>query len=129
MMIQEPLRCFFSGYSVWLELEQFDGDLDSALHTASKELNVYAIPAPHVTVVYGVSHLPEWEARKRFQEVVFKRISSWPSLKHKGFRTDVELEGVDGGLMVRNRLEWLRKSYTSNLLLCTFTHAFPLLCF
>lgn len=100
MVFPEPLRFIFSGYSVWLELEQFDGDLDSALHTTSKELSVHAIPAPHVTVVYGVSHLPESEARKIFREVVLDRIPYWPQLKHKGFLTDVEWDGVNGGQMV-----------------------------
>jgi hypothetical protein len=126
-MIQEPLRFIFSGYSVWLELEQFDGDLDSALHTASKELSVHSIPAPHVTVVYGVSHLPEWEARKRFREVVLERISSWPPLKHKGFLTDVEWEGVDGGQMVRKTARAVKE--ISHSVTCIFTYAFPLLCF
>jgi hypothetical protein len=127
-MIQEPLRCIFFGYSVWLELEQFDGDLDSALHTASKELFLQAIPAPHVTVVYGVSHLPEWEVRKRFREVVLERIPSWPPLKHKGFLTEVEWEGVDGGEMVRKRGRAVEE--ISHLIPFLFTHAaFPLFCF
>ena len=100
MMVQDPLKFIFSGYSIWLELEQFDNDLDTVLHTASAELGVLPIPAPHVTVVYGVSHLPEWQARKKFRDVVLEHIPEWPALKHKGFITDVEYEGVNGGLMV-----------------------------
>ena len=104
MIVQDPLRFVFSGYSVWLELEQFHRDLDRAIQTASTELGVRPIPAPHVTVVYGISHLPQEEVRKRFMEVV-EKIPLWPPLKHKGFVSDVEWNGVNGGLMVCDIVE------------------------
>jgi hypothetical protein len=100
MMVQEPLKFIFKGYSVWLELESFENDLDAVLQTASTELGVHKIPSPHVTVIYGVSHLPEWQVRKNFRDIVLEQIPEWPPLKHKGFITDVEYEGVNGGLMV-----------------------------
>ena len=50
MMLKDTLRFSFSGYSIWLDPEQFDSDLDNAIKVASKELGVYPIPAPHVTL-------------------------------------------------------------------------------
>jgi hypothetical protein len=102
MEVKNALRFEFEGYSVWLEPEQFQGDLDKAIQTASEELRVIPIPVPHATLVYGISHLPEVEVKRRFNEVALK-ISEWPSLELKGFLTDIELDGLDGGTMVRKR--------------------------
>ena len=66
----------FAGFSVWLELEQFDEDLDKAIRTASTELGVHPIPEPHVTVLYGIcSTVSEWEMRRMFREIVEQNIS------------------------------------------------------
>ena len=103
MKKKSRLRFVFSGYSVWLEPEQFQGDLDEIIQTASQELSTFPIQAPHATVLYGISHIPENEARRRFKNLDDK-ISEWPPLEQKGIQTEIEIEGVDGGEMVRNGL-------------------------
>ena len=50
MKLNDALRFSFSGYSIWLDPEQYNSDLDKAIKVASKELGVYPIPAPHVTL-------------------------------------------------------------------------------
>ena len=99
----------FAGYSIWLEPEQFQGDLEAAIRTASKELDVIPVPAPHSTVIYGISHLEEAEVKKRFQQLAFK-LTEWPRLEHKGFITDIELNGVNGGEMVSKLRETKRNT-------------------
>ena len=125
----------FQGYAIWLDLEQQQQqqhqhepkpfflnpspphttttlveetkqDLDDALRTASAELGVAPIPAPHVTALYGIQHLSEDEVRQRFQDVANElfwfrqRWSSWPVLEPVGFLSNVEIAGKNGGQMV-----------------------------
>ena len=76
-----PLRFVFSGYSLWLELEQQDidnngqGDLDRAMIDAADRFHLGgAIPSPHVTALYGIDTISEEdEMRRVFREDV-KRI-------------------------------------------------------
>jgi hypothetical protein len=95
------LRFAFAGYSIWLEPEPLGDDLDGVIETASAELGVYPIPAPHATVLYGVTHLPEDEVKKRFRDIVYDEIVAWPSLEPAGFITGFEIAGENGGSMVR----------------------------
>ena len=72
-----PLRFVFTGYSLWLELEQVDiddkglGDLDRAMVDAADRFNLEgAIPSPHVTALYGINTIrDEVEMRRVFREV------------------------------------------------------------
>ena len=73
-----PLRFVFTGYSLWLELEQVDiddkglGDLDRAMVDAADRFNLEgAIPSPHVTALYGINTIrDEEEMRRVFREDV-----------------------------------------------------------
>ena len=110
----------FRGYSVWLELEQVNGgDIDQALDVASRDLHVHRIPAPHVTVEYGMNHLgSEQEYLDRFDQLCCGRggarvgqkdsedghdaaaseigeLTTWPSFQVKGIHTDVSYDGVE----------------------------------
>mmetsp|Transcript_28717 Transcript_28717/g.34988 ORF Transcript_28717/g.34988 Transcript_28717/m.34988 type:complete len:266 (+) Transcript_28717:295-1092(+) len=96
--LREPLRFSFKGYTIWLEFEEYSGDFTEAIEHSAKELGVPPIPQPHVTAIYGMDHLSENEIQRKFDEVK-KVIKSWPDLKPRGIVADVELDGVDGGLM------------------------------
>jgi hypothetical protein len=102
MKVSGMLRFVFAGYSIWLEPEQFHSDLASAIQVASKEVDTYPIPAPHVTLIYGMSDLSEKEMIKRFRVVFSNEVRTWPTLRHKGFISDIALDGVNGGLMVNS---------------------------
>ena len=73
-----PLRFVFTGYSLWLELEQFNiddnglGDLDHAMIDAADRFKLGgAIPSPHVTALYGIDTISdEEEMRRMFREDV-----------------------------------------------------------
>jgi len=59
-----PLRFEFRGYSVWLEIEDVNGDLDKALDVAAQELHVHRVPSPHVTVEYGSAYFFHFRSTK-----------------------------------------------------------------
>ncbi len=85
-----PLRFVFSGYSLWLELEQreFDddgrGDLDRAVFDAALRFRLgSAIPSPHVTALYGFGHVEkEGEIVRLFREDV-KRVLLEEAVKRR----------------------------------------------
>ena len=91
-----PLDFVFKGYSIWLELEQQANDLYRALEAAALDLDVHCIPAPHVTAIYGISHLSETEMLRRFRKNLVPRVESWPELRAIGFKVDKSYDGVDG---------------------------------
>ena len=92
-----PLRFEFRGYSVWLEVEDFQGDLDAALDVAASDLHVHRVPSPHVTVEYGMTHVPEDEMRRRFRGLPGKQLlQDWPVFDVRGIQTGSTYDGVDG---------------------------------
>ena len=123
---QPPLRFVFSGYSIWLELEQLNidihgrGDLDRAVMDAADHFHLGgAIPSPHVTALYGIDTisdddeicrlfrdkvklvlLKEAEKRKQERGDFCETEKLWPDLISNGIIVDVEFDGVDGGRMV-----------------------------
>eukprot|EP00980_Cylindrotheca_fusiformis_P019841 scaffold6966_cov112-Cylindrotheca_fusiformis.AAC.19 len=111
LLAKEPLRFVFSGYSVWLELEQYQDDLDRVCAESKERLGLpHGVPEPHVTAIYGMTHLSEQEARKKLQQVA-EDVQDWPILEHKGFVNDIELEGVNGGAM---DMAWMEGTFATN---------------
>jgi hypothetical protein len=127
------LQYIFSGYSIWLELEQQEvdingiGDLDVAVALASDEFNLGGvIPSPHVTALYGITTIAtDEEARSMFRGEVMKTISKraekrqrdggsrkvWPDLEATGVLVGAEFDGVDGGLM---DMAWAEISFATS---------------
>ena len=95
-----PLRFVFSGYSLWLELEQQDiddkgrGDLDRAMIDAADRFSLGgAIPSPHVTALYGICTIDnEEEMRRMFREDVKQILVN---VAEKQRRTDDDGGGGD----------------------------------
>ena len=95
-LLATPLDFVFKGYSIWLELEQVENDLDRALQAAAVDLDVDVIPEPHVTAIYGMTHLTESQVLTQFRESLVPRIQSWPELRVQGFKVDKSFDGQDG---------------------------------
>eukprot|EP00804_Cyclotella_cryptica_P027455 CCRYP_008875-RB/>CCRYP_008875-RB protein AED:0.06 eAED:0.06 QI:177/1/1/1/1/1/3/340/316 len=119
-----PLRFIFSGYSLWLELKQFNistdgrGDLSRMVDDAAIKFQTVPIPMPHVTALYGIE-LEEEDVRRIFREDVRRvleeksserrkksgfddsgsRKALWPDLEALGILVDVEYNGVNRGTM------------------------------
>lgn len=96
-----PLRYVFSGYSIWLELEQRDidintgrGDLDRAMLDAADYFYLGgAIPSPHVTALYGIDTIAdEDEIRRRFREDVKRILLNEAEMRKRRLR----MEDQDG---------------------------------
>lgn len=118
-----PLRFVFTGYSLWLDLEQRNidgngqGDLDRAMIDAADAFSLGgAIPSPHVTALYGINTISEEnemkrifredvrqvlldEAEKRRREAGSDSGKLWPDLVASGIVVDAEFDGVNGGTM------------------------------
>ena len=121
--LRPPLRFVFKGYSIWLDLEQFQdvngqGDLDRAVSECARAYNVHPIPAPHVTALYGIAFEDERELQRIFSSELMPAIleergkrrratgegdesegACWPDLDATGFIVGTEFDGRDGGTM------------------------------
>lgn len=132
---QPALRYRFSGYSIWLELEQQEvdndgvGDLELAVKEAADEFHLGgAIPAPHVTALYGIATIAnDEEAINIFREEVMEVITNrarkrkevtgcnagklWPDLDATGILVGAEFDGVNGGEM---DMAWAEISFATS---------------
>ena len=95
---REPLRFAFSGFSLWLSVEEVRGDVSRAISDMAFQNGLQRIPEPHVTALYGMQNLTAVEALERFGQVK-QQITSWPALKPVGVLSDLEFYGVGGGTM------------------------------
>lgn len=95
---RDSLYYEFVGYSIWLEVEQYENDLDRAISIAAEDLGLFPIPEPHVTAIYGMTHLAEEDIKDKFASIR-QEIESWPNLRVNGVITDIEQRGISGGLM------------------------------
>ena len=118
-LLRPPLRFVFKGWSVWLDVEEppgssganattTTGPFTEALAYAASRHSVNPIPAPHVTVIYGIDHIDEDMVLRRFRslgesltQLMLGRndTAMWPPLASKGVLSDIEIDGVNGGTM------------------------------
>lgn len=112
--LRDPLYFRFTGYTIWLELEEesFNFDLSRSISKVSHDLGLLPIPGPHVTAIYGMTHLTSEEVIKKWNQEVKSKIRSWPELMPSGLIVDVERAGIDGGLM---DMAWAEISYKTSL--------------
>mmetsp|Transcript_35603 Transcript_35603/g.70073 ORF Transcript_35603/g.70073 Transcript_35603/m.70073 type:complete len:827 (+) Transcript_35603:171-2651(+) len=114
---REPLRFEFTGYTLWIELEQFESDLDHIIQVASKNQCIHPIPTPHLTLFYGMEHFQNegevlsmfnGEFKKFLEDNKFK----WPSsLKPKAVLSDIAFDGVNGEVM---DMAWSEMSFVTS---------------
>ena len=77
-------------------MSQADQDLEKAIASVALDHSLCPIPAPHCTVVYGVSHLSESEIRNVFRDKIAPVAHGWPALETQGSQVGVSYDGVDG---------------------------------
>uniref|UniRef100_A0A6V2NWX6 Uncharacterized protein n=1 Tax=Ditylum brightwellii TaxID=49249 RepID=A0A6V2NWX6_9STRA len=95
---REPLRYEFAGFTIWLELEQFDSDLSNAIQYFADTHGLLPLPRPHVTALYGMTHLNESEAISLFRSIPSHLPEKrWPAFQRPvGVLMDIAQNGVNG---------------------------------
>jgi hypothetical protein len=110
---REPLQWEFKGLTLWLEFEEFDGDLSRANEFISAKYGTEQIPLVHATAVYGMEHLDEKEAVERMSKI--KRIlpnGSWPVMNAPiAVKQDLSREGKPGQVCT---ISWAELTLRSN---------------
>jgi len=93
---RKPLQWEFYGLTLWLELEEYDGDLTNAIQDATNKYGVEKIPVSHTTAIYGMTHLTPSEACAKLRSVP-DRIPQWPQFsKPTGIVQDIAVAGRPG---------------------------------
>lgn len=97
-----PLSFSFCGYSLWLQMEEVDMDVTKALQHAVDFHGLHPIPEPHVTLIYGMTHLSKEEVLHIFQNEFKSFISTWSQnsdqskIQAVGLLADKTFDGVNG---------------------------------
>lgn len=113
---RDPLNFRFCGYSIWLDIcgSEEGGDYYSCIDACAEKFGLEPIQG-HVTVIYGMTHLTDEEVRRTFRDELMPRFMKerrkWPSLKPIGVLSDVELDGVRGGMM---DMAWSEISFSNS---------------
>uniref|UniRef100_A0A7S2RIR2 Uncharacterized protein n=2 Tax=Eucampia antarctica TaxID=49252 RepID=A0A7S2RIR2_9STRA len=97
-----PLSFRFCGYTLWLEPEQFDNDLSQAMSMACTAHGLHPIPSPHITLIYGMTHLTETEVQHLFRhdlQLLLRKGWGEP-FQSIGILADKTFDGVNGENMV-----------------------------
>ncbi|GMI39490.1 hypothetical protein TeGR_g9918 [Tetraparma gracilis] len=110
-MPSRQLEFSFEGYTIWL-IPRGAPSLMSSIRKVARSLLIEAVPAPHLTLFYGVPFpgdeaAADGAAREAFRGVR-DAVDAFPPLTCTGCVCDVELAGVDGGLM---SMSWAEISY------------------
>lgn len=93
---RNPLEWEFHGLTLWIELEEFENDLTLACKYMSTSHGVQEIPQPHITAIYGMTHLSVAEAKARLRSIPNK-ILTWPPFRRPiGVVQDIAVAGNPG---------------------------------
>lgn len=94
--LPHKLQWEFYGLTIWLELEEFDGDMTQAIHDMATTFNIEAIPKSHTTAIYGMTHLTEEKGKQKLH-MVKDIIGQWPCFCHPtSVVSDIAVEGRPG---------------------------------
>jgi hypothetical protein len=95
---RKPLQWNFKGLTVWLEFEEFNGDLTKANEFLASQYGTEVIPCVHATAIYGMEHLPADEAKKRLARIPsILPGGKWPVMERPvAVKQDVSQEGLPG---------------------------------
>lgn len=108
---RRKLQWEFKGLTLWIELEEFDGDLTRAVEDLSSRHSSPFIPQPHATAIYGMEHLTHDEARERMSRVK-EEVGAWPKFaRPTGVTSDIAVCGRPGQVC---SIAWSELTLASN---------------
>jgi hypothetical protein len=95
---RQPLQWEFKGLTLWLEFEEFDGDLTRANEFLAAKYGTRTVPRAHATAIYGMDHLSEEEAKTRLAKVPLALPDGkWPLMDRPvAVKQDISQEGLPG---------------------------------
>ena len=95
---RKPLQWEFKGLTLWLEFEEFDGDLTKANEFLASKYGTEVIPCVHATAIYGMEHLTVEEAKDRLSRIPnILPGGKWPLMgRPVAIKQDISQEGLPG---------------------------------
>eukprot|EP00565_Helicotheca_tamesis_P003590 CAMPEP_0185736754 /NCGR_PEP_ID=MMETSP1171-20130828/28696_1 /TAXON_ID=374046 /ORGANISM="Helicotheca tamensis, Strain CCMP826" /LENGTH=276 /DNA_ID=CAMNT_0028407471 /DNA_START=221 /DNA_END=1048 /DNA_ORIENTATION=+ len=110
---REPLRYKFTGLAIWLEIKQTNSDLSNAIQHFAGTHGLLPIPRPHITALYGMTHMTTSEAIALFRTIPSRLPGrKWPTFqKPVGVLQDVAFEGVNGEFA---NMAWSELTFATN---------------
>jgi hypothetical protein len=121
---RKPLQWEFKGLTLWLEFEEFNGDLTRANQFLATTYGTEAIPVVHATAIYGMEHLDEEEAKRRLAEIPSILPNGiWPEMDRPvAIKQDISQEGLPGQVC---SIAWAELTLKTN---CKHEKAMDALC-
>jgi len=111
---EEPvkkLKWEFYGLTLWIELEEYDLDLTTAVEDLAYKFNLELIPKCHMTAIYGMTHLTIDQAKEKLQAVK-DVIPTWPDFAPPtGVVSDIAVCGRPGQVC---DVAWCELTLSSN---------------
>jgi hypothetical protein len=95
---RKPLQWKFKGLTLWLEFEEFNGDLTRANEFLASQYGTEVIPCVHATAIYGMDHLSAEEAKQRLAQIPYILPGGeWPVMDRPvAVKQDISQEGLPG---------------------------------
>lgn len=107
----KKLNWEFHGLTLWLELEEYDSDISNAIEDFAHKYKTESIPKPHMTAIYGMTHLTVNEAKEKLHSIK-DLIPSWPKFtRPTGVVSDIAKAGLPGQVCT---IAWCELTLSSN---------------
>jgi len=110
---RRPLQWNFHGLTLWVEFEEFDNDLTTAIQDAASFYGTEQIPMPHATAAYGMEHISLEEAKEKLHQLPsVLPDGKWPVMQRPvAVKQDIAVEGRPGQVC---SIAWAELTLASN---------------
>jgi len=111
-VLPQSLGWKFHGLTLWVELEEFDNDITTTIHSMSASHNTEVIPKSHMTAIYGMTHLSVGSALSKMKQLHGLFPNGWPKFDRPvGVVTDLAVAGRPGQVC---SIAWAELTLSSN---------------
>lgn len=108
----QSLAWEFNGLTLWVELEEFDDDITTTIHSMAASHNTEVIPKSHMTAIYGMTHLSVDSALSKMKQLHQLFPKGWPKFDRPvGVVTDLAVAGRPGQVC---SIAWAELTLSSN---------------
>eukprot|EP00586_Coscinodiscus_wailesii_P000405 CAMPEP_0172488196 /NCGR_PEP_ID=MMETSP1066-20121228/17609_1 /TAXON_ID=671091 /ORGANISM="Coscinodiscus wailesii, Strain CCMP2513" /LENGTH=258 /DNA_ID=CAMNT_0013255267 /DNA_START=422 /DNA_END=1195 /DNA_ORIENTATION=- len=111
-VLPQSLAWKFHGLTLWVELEEFDNDITTTIHSMAASHNIEVIPKSHMTAIYGMTHLSVDGALSKMKQLHRLFPKGWPKFDRPvGIVTDLAVAGRPGQVC---SIAWAELTLSSN---------------